>query len=104
MPPRPATLAVPAMLQHGTGAKTHPPIGSQVSSVQRSPSSQESEAPAVHAPLAQLSPTVHAFPSLQGVPPGWSPPPTQAPPDRPQRPSVGQGGGAAGGPAGPGPL
>src|SRR5881409_3648610 len=88
MPPRPATLAVPAMLQHGTGAKTQPPIGSQVSSVQRSPSSQESAAPVVHAPPAQLSSTVHASPSPQGVPSGWSPPPTQAPPDGSQRPLV----------------
>src|SRR6266576_2615303 len=95
MPPRPQTVALPATCQQGTGVTRQPRRESQVSSVQRSPSSQESGDPAVQTPLSQLSPTVQASPTLQGVPSGWSPPPTQAPPDGLQRPSVWQGGGAA---------
>src|SRR6266404_9760834 len=91
MPPRPQTVALPATCQQGTGATRQPRRESQVSSVQRSPSSQESGDPAVQTPLSQRSPTVQGSPTLQGVPSGWSPPPTQAPPDGLQRPSAWQG-------------
>src|SRR6266446_2169077 len=93
MPPRPQTVALPATCQQGTGATRQPRRESQVSSVQRSPSSQESGDPAVQTPLSQRSPTVQGSPTLQGVPSGWSPPPTQAPLDGLQRPSAWQGSG-----------
>src|SRR5207247_9406918 len=94
IPPRPQTVALPATCQQGTGVTRQPKRESQVSSVQRSPSSQESGDPAVQTPLSQRSPTVQGSPTLQGVPSGWSPPPTQAPPDGLQRPCAWQGSGA----------
>jgi len=48
-------------------AYTHPVVGLQESVVQISPSSQLSAAPGVHAPAAQTSLTVHAFPSEQAA-------------------------------------
>src|SRR2546428_12058323 len=94
MPPRPQTVALPATCQQGTGATRQPRRESQVSSVQRSPSSQESGDPAVQTPFSQRAPTVQASPTLHGVPSGWGPPPTQAPPDGVQRPCARQGAGA----------
>src|SRR5207244_12577695 len=94
IPPRPQTVALPATCQQRTGATRQPRRESQVSSVQRSPSSQESGDPAVQTPLSQRSPTVQGSPTLQGVPSGWSPPPTQPPPDGLQRPCGAHGSGA----------
>jgi hypothetical protein len=45
---------------------TQPVAGLQVSVVQVMPSLQTSGVPATHAPPAQASPVVHAFPSVQG--------------------------------------
>ena len=45
--------------------KMQPPTGSQALSVQTLSSSQLRAAPPTHAPLAQVSAVVHAFPSLQ---------------------------------------
>ena len=49
------------------GAKRQPSVLSHVVEVQGLPSSQLEGAPALHPPLAHLSPVVHAFPSSQGA-------------------------------------
>src|SRR5947199_9735898 len=95
MPPRPQTLALPPTFQQGTGATRQPWCESQASTVQRSPSSRESKDPAVQTPLWQLSPTMQASSLAQGVPSGWSSPPTHAPPDGSQMLRVRHGTGAA---------
>ena len=50
------------------GAWTHPEPGLHESFVQRLPSSQLGAAPGEHEPLLQASGSVHASPSLHGVP------------------------------------
>jgi hypothetical protein len=64
----PVVQALPSLQSVPTGRTVgvHPVAAAQLSAVQTFPSSQLGGAPAVQAPPAHVSPTVHAFPSSQG--------------------------------------
>lgn len=56
--------------QRSIGVWEHPPVPSQASAVQTSPSSQPYAAPGTQVPVMQASLAVHEFPSSHVVPSG----------------------------------